>query len=42
MLDRKYLGIVKEGKEERVREVQGPQCLDWGIKHTSRAFATKR
>lgn len=28
MLGRKYLGIMEEGKEERVREVQGPQCLD--------------
>lgn len=25
-----------------VRGVWGPQCLDWGIKHTSRASGTKR
>lgn len=42
MLGRKYLGITEEGTEETVREVQGPQCLDWGIKHTSRAVVTKR
>lgn len=42
MLDRKYLGMMEEGKEERVREVWGPQCLDRGIKHTSRALGAKR